>query len=56
MRKSRFTTEQIIGFGETHGCIETRGALLNDLIQLRSAGVRSINVLVNYPGYVPTGY
>jgi len=41
--------------GETHGCIETCGAMLNNLIQLRSAGVRSIDVLVDYPGYISTG-
>ena len=41
--------------GETHGCIETCSGLLEDLLQLRSSGVKSIDVYVNYRGYVSTG-
>jgi RHS repeat-associated protein len=42
--------------GETHGCIEVCTGLMNNLLQLRSAGVKSIDVLVDYPGYIPTGH
>ena len=41
--------------GETHGCIEVCSGLLNNLLQLRSAGIKSIDVLVDYPGYIRTG-
>jgi RHS repeat-associated protein len=42
--------------GETHGCIETCSGLLNNLLQLRSAGVKAIDVFVDYPGNIRTGH
>ncbi|GAB3351428.1 RHS repeat-associated core domain-containing protein [Lysobacter tyrosinilyticus] len=42
--------------GETHGCIETCSGLLDNLLQLRAAGVKSIDVFVDYPGNIRTGH
>lgn len=40
--------------GETSGCIETCTNLMDNLVQLRSSGVKAIDVLVDYPGNVST--